>query len=218
MIKKSFIVVVVAVLVGPDLLEASCVGRKPVTPEFCTNPPVDSNFVPFFYQGRWFQTFASGDAVRISPGICTAANYTLNADGSIAVKNCFLPPGRPRPLCFEGFAAGVAGGAPGQLSVAFPPLPPGPYNVAALLGNANYGYAAAAVYTCEIKEGRPVEGLFILARTPFTSRAILRKLAQKLRCRGFSLEDKFVPGLNGPDCKYFSGPEGFDIGRNEFGS
>ena len=144
---------------------------------------------------------------------CVTANYTLNDSGGINVINCqTLIPGNV--TCVRAFASiRESGNSPSHLQVQFPPLPPGPYNVAELLGDKEYGYYAAAVFSCEA----PVPGApdaptwYIIVRNPYFYDLALQVLANKLRCKGYDLsKEQFYSTNQGAGCKYFDGPEGFE--------
>lgn len=190
------------------------VGRPPSPPSaaFCRNPSVIRQVHIPAYTGRWFQIYASGSAVFISRSSCVTANYTLTENGELDVLNCFFTPDMPRASCLNGSARVRRGGRTSQLEVQFPGTPYSNYNVAAILGNPNYGYAAVAVYSCRVVGNDIFDGFFILARVPFQSQRVLKRLKDKLKCMGYAVDDHtFERTKHAPECSYFSGEKGFDI-------
>lgn len=179
----------------------------PLTPDFCASPPVDV-VVPSSYTGTWYQVFANDAALRFSNFSCVTANYTASPTG-LDVLNCFQA--GPSVNCVLG-AATQTPESTSRLSVQFPGSPPGPYNIAALLGDPEYGYAAAAVYSCAEFGGRTVEQWFIIARSPYHSKYTLYELLYKLRCKGYNISlSDLTPSKQGTGCSYFFGPNGFQV-------
>jgi len=190
----------------------------PMTREFCAKPPVVSALDLRSYGGTWFQAYANAAALRVSSSDCVTANYSLRADGkSVDVLNCQhnSSNSQGKPICVSGMASmrPLIPADPAYLQVKFgPDFPPGAYNVAAVLGSKEYGYYAAAVYSCRFFRGKAVEGWFILIRNPYEAERALYKLQSKLACVGYNIyASKLFPTTQGKGCKYFNGPEGFDV-------
>lgn len=190
---------------------------KPVTEEFCKNPPVVDDLMVDLYDGTWFGLYNSGRALSFAPGSCVTANYTIATnptDGStfLEVLNCATRPESEQVVCIRGNATQRADAtSPAQLQVSFPSGPPGPpgaYNVAALLGDSYFGYYAAAVYICTSVQGKPEEGFFIIARTPYFPEFVLAYLKEELRCAGYNVDVDFIP-VPQDDCPYFFDEGGF---------
>lgn len=154
----------------------------------------------------------AADTTRF-PRNCVTANYTILPDSTIDVKNCFFIAGNTTiPRCIQGVAKRRPGGTEAQLQVGFVPgVPMGSYNVAAIVGRPNWGYAAAAVYSCEDIGGVLQESLFLIARVPFMERALRQKLLEQMRCRGYEIRDPLERGRNGGRCRYFD-RVGFELG------
>lgn len=187
-----------------------CVLPQQVSASFCKSPPVVNDFDLEQYIGEWFQIYTSGDATRMSTNRCVTANYTLLEDGTINVLNCQLPEDEDRPQCQRAVAERRVGEQPPHLQVQFARLiRAGPYNVAALLGDAESGYEAAAVYSCSVSEDGFGEGFFIIARSPERAEYVIEKISAHLRCLGYSLKDQFVTSYLGDDCKFFNERDGF---------
>lgn len=199
-------------------LATDCVTPTLLTRERCLNPPVIRRLDIPAYTGRWFNTFVSGSAVEFAFD-CVTANYTLTEEGTIDVLNCSFNKTADRPACLPGVATRRPGLPSSRLQVSFRPgMPPGSYNVAAVLGRRNYGYFAAAVYSCEIVNGVPVEGLFIITRAPYAPGFVKERLMERLRCKGYLFSDELVPTPHSRMCKYFDGEDGFDtFGVDFFG-
>lgn len=177
----------------------------PFTSQFCSRPPVDV-VVPASYTGTWYQIYASESAIRFTSTQCVTANYTASASG-LDVLNCFST--SPTVNCVTGTAT-LSPDSSSRLTVKFPGSPGGPYNIAALLGDPEYGYAAAAVYSCTVIAGKARESWFILSRVPYRTKFILYRLLHKLRCKGYSVSLlDFLPTRQGAGCNYFFGPNGF---------
>lgn len=212
-----------ASIVSRDLFFKCAKPAKPGAPpsnKFCNFPPtvpIDLNT----YKGTWFNIYNSGIALRFASGSCITANYRINKNGTIAVLNCLQQQNKRKlPECTRGLASRRPGTkAPGKLQVVFPRAPrgvgnPGPYNVAALLGNTKIGYFAAAVYFCDTTPGgKKEQGFFILSRTTLFRRTVLFLLKRQLRCRGFDVSDQFVKLVHTKDCKYFFEDGGFTFSR-----
>lgn len=186
--------------------QSQCLRPPLPVKSICSTPPVDTVELSA-YQGTWYQLFTYSDMP--SPFLsfdCSTANYTAD-DAGISVFNCFYPGGQtPSALCVNGRATQRPdGGSPSRLQVQFSPqAPPGPYNIAALLGDLEYGYYAAAVYNCEVVNGRPSETWFLLGRSPFRPNRVRRELLWKLRCKGYDVYGKrFNRDKQGKGCKYF---------------
>lgn len=193
----------------------SCIPRQPLTPTFCRNPPTVPSVSLPQYTGTWYQLGTTGTASEVSRPFCTTANYTLKEPEEILVQNCGLQPGTPKVSCLAGVATRREGGTTAQLQVSFSADFPGQYNVAALLGNANYGYFAAVVYSCSIRAGVPTDGFFFIARTPFNGRKTIKLLKRALRCKGYQVPRQVLVTNHDENCEYFFGPRGFDPLRFE---
>lgn len=179
---------------------------RPLTRKFCLNPPaVNVDFDR--YLGNWYQVYASSQVLMAPNSNCVSANYSSFANGSILVRNCFFS-GGPSATCVDGRATKTE--KPGNLAVRFGQSPPNPYIVAGLLGEAEWGYYAAAVYSCSVREGEFRELWFLIARSPYLPRRTFNRLARKLRCNGYDLSrTEFVPTKQGRGCEYFFGSQGF---------
>lgn len=191
-----------------------CLWRpKKLTREFCERPPV-AQVVPSSYLGTWYQIYVNAEAQFTSPKGCVTANYSSVSQG-IGVLNCF-DNGRNSSSCLPGIAT-RPGSSPARLRVNFGGSGPGgPYNIAALLGAPEYGYYAAAVFSCRIRKGRPSASWFILARLPYRPKRILREMRRKLRCKGYNIyRERLFPTRQGRGCNYFYGPGGFNTFTRE---
>lgn len=211
--KMKLTVVLFALLFLQVASASKCKPVMKVTTEFCKRPPVANVILPA-YVSLWFQIYADKNALRVSSSRCTTAYYTPSFDGTIHVLNCFHPRARPRPLCTEGVASRRPdGGSDSRLQVQFSPqIPPGSYNIAAVLGSPQYGYFAAAVFSCSVVRGKPVTSWFMLARSPFRSWFTLRLLQQKLKCMGYPIfKEKLFRTEHGPSCTYLFSGKGFDV-------
>jgi len=182
-----------------------------LTQQFCDKVPVAADFDLSQYTGTWYQTYANAAALRFSAGNCVTANYTLKSDGTVAVLNCAQRSQSP-PTCGVAVAS-KRRPEPGYLQVKFAGFPAGPYNVAAVLGDKQYGYYAAAVYSCSVIPGRPVEEQwYILMRKPYQAERALHQLGRKLACKGYNMyRGKLFKTNQGQGCDYFNGPKGFQL-------
>lgn len=189
-----------------------CIPEQPLTKSFCFNPPTVPDFDLSAYVGKWFQLYTSGSATFVSSNRCVTANYTQQESGSVGVLNCQLPPEIASVECVRGEAARRVGGLPSQLEVSFSPqFPAGPYNVAALLGDAESGYEAAAVYSCVEIQDKLIEGVYIIARSVENRKYVLDGLFKRMKCMGYEINDPFIPAYQEDDCKYFDGEDGFNV-------
>lgn len=186
-----------------------CVPPQQLSPSFCNRPPVVADFDLEQYAGKWYQIYTAADATPVSTNRCVTANYTLLEDGMVNVLNCQLPESENRPQCQRALAERRVGEQPPHLQVQFAPfLPAGPYNIAALLGDAESGYEAAAVYSCTVSESGFSEGIFVIARSPKRPEYVIEKLSEHLRCVGYPLKESFVSSYLGDDCKFFYDGDG----------
>lgn len=187
--------------------------------ERCANPPVVSKLTIPAYTGLWYQTFTSGTASRFSANSCVTANYTLStlSPPTIDVLNCQATPNGQRPRCVTATAKKRPNATfNSQLQVQFfPQVPPGDYNVAAIIGNPNHGYFAAAVYSCDRfpPKFEPLDGFFIISRSPYAPVFALKRLIRQLKCNGYKgiTFRMFQRSVNSEQCKFISGPGSFDI-------
>lgn len=187
----------------------------------CLSPPVEQDVDLRAYVGKWYQTYTYGSASRMSNNSCVTANYSVRTEHPLRIDalNCqFDPAADPRPQCAEvNVTRQEKYEYDSQLRVQFfPDVPPSKYNIAALVGDVNYGYQAAAIYSCRknFESGDTVEGVYIISRTPFAPRYIFRELNRRLRCNGYRLNArKFRPSFHHRDCQYMrsQSSSGFDI-------
>lgn len=188
---------------------ANCVHPRSLTNNFCRNPPLASNLSIPAYTGRWFQIYTSGTANGFSTNRCVTANYSQSTSGTISVLNCQQPSPTVRPQCIKGTAVPVSNA---KLALTFfPGAPPSFYQVATLLGGENYGYFAAAVYSCVVTPVGPKEGFFILARAPYMPPLILDNIRKKIQCKGYQVVEPFVRTRFPKDCEFFDGLRGYDV-------
>ncbi len=188
--------------------------KEPISPSagsFCSLPPV----VPVdtkAYTGKWYQIYVNSEALQVSPFDCATANYTLLPGNSIDVKNCFFSSSfGPDVKCLFGKATERPGAqSTSRLQVLFnPAFPPGPYNIAALLGKPEDGYYAAAVYSCVNFGGTLAQQWYMLGRSPTNPENILSELLSELTCNGYSIcESELIKTVHDGNCKYFD-QEGF---------
>jgi lipocalin len=193
--------------------------RDPSSNEFCQNPPTVPNLdLTKYANSMYYSLYLSGSALSIEGigGRCITANYTLNPNKTVDVLNCqVLGAGKRKPSCVRAIGARRPGLEASKLTVSFPnfnPIP-SPYNVAAVLGSAEKGYTAAAVYTCGVAvPGATPEkpGFFIIARSVVNRERTLLKLQTILKSKGYDVSVDFVP-TDQTDCLYFNGPQGFDV-------
>lgn len=191
----------------------SCAPRPvPLTPAFCARPPV-GHVIPASYLGTWYQIFVNARALRISASTCVAARYTDSGRGVIGVLNCESSPSDAKAQCVVGAAkARPGGGTSGRLEVRFGGGSPGPYNIAALLGDAEYGYYAAAVFSCNVVDGKPRTAWFFLARNPYRPYVTLWELTQRLSCMGYDVySERLLMTKQGKGCKYWFRAAGYDV-------
>ncbi|CDF37026.1 unnamed protein product [Chondrus crispus] len=120
-----------------------------------------------------------------------------------------MPQGETRPQCQRALAERRVGEQPPHMHVQYAPfLPPTPYNIAALLGDAESGYEAAAVYSCSVTDPGLVDGFFVLARSINRPEVVIENLSSHLSCIGYPLREPFVQSYLGDDCKYFDDGDG----------
>lgn len=190
--------------------------RRPslLTEKFCDNPPVD-NVDKVAYTGRWYQAYVDKNGLMASEPNCVTANYTSRPDSSIGVLNCYSNNQTVEARClFARARPRPNSDSPSRLLVKFRglPFPEGSYNIAALLGDATYGYSAAAVFSCRTVGGQPESGWFFLVRDPYFSTLATRRLIRRLRCKGYSFKGvRLYRTYQGRGCKYFDGENGFKI-------
>ncbi len=116
--------------------------------------------------------------------VCTTANYTLNADGTVLVDNSGAKntPTGPRNVAI-GQAKQISGG---KLEVTFTPPAWGiyaPYNIVALIGAP---YEVAIVYSCTETLGLSSPTFWILSRTPqLPANLPYDSLVSKIQAWGF---------------------------------
>lgn len=202
---------VLLLLSARPTLARYCVPAHPTNAAFCRTPPVVRNFDLTPYMGKWYQLYTSGTATQFSSNRCVTANYTLAADGTVSVVNCHLPSEEELPQCQRAVAERRVGLEPPHLQVQFAPfLPAGDYNVAALLGDAESGYEAAAVYTCRLEGDRVLEGVYFIARERERAEVVFEGLTRHMRCLGYVLDDKFYATGHEEQCRYFDGEKGFE--------
>lgn len=194
---------------------AMCVDPKPPTKSFCQRPPVDDVVLPS-YLGTWYQAYANKNALFVSKPQCVAARYTALPNNAVGVLNCYYyrDTGMAKPDCVEGDAKqGTDSTTASRLHVNFgSPSNSGKsnYNIAALLGDAEYGYYAAAVYSCSFRDGTPRESWFILVRNPYLPEEGLRQILWRLQCKGYDVRNvEFLKTYQGQGCKYWNGPDGY---------
>lgn len=229
----SLFVVVVLLFAITDISKASfsslssshCRHQRLTIAQRCFNPPVESSIDISAYTGRWHQLYTSGDASIVSNNSCITANYTLVSTQPpiVAVLNCeFLPHKNRRPQCVRGSATQrVNAQFNTQLQVSFFKFaPPGAYNIAALLGDNNYGYQAAAIYSCRrLPNGKLTDGFYLIARSPYAPKFIKSRLIRRLRCNGYRVSTRrlrfkayFEQSFNGPSCQYIkANGNNFDV-------
>lgn len=204
-----------ALLLGLIAASSATICRKrpfTYTPALCARPPVDAISLPA-YAGTWFQIFTNPGATVFSEPVCTTARYTPRA-GGIDVLNCSFLKADKRAGCVRARATVRAGaGSVSRLQVDFGRgIPAGDYNVAALLGDAEYGYYAAAVFSCVVIKGKARTIWFFIARTPFRPWRTLWQLQRKLRCKGYPVYlEKLTKTRHGRGCKYFFNKGGFKV-------
>lgn len=207
LISSKMFVFSILLLIHVTLTQSKCIPPS-VDASTCINPPVVNKVDLKAYQGRWYLIATSEVPIPFFQNRCVTANYTINGP-KIDVLNCQHISGDPKPACIIGFAERRPGGSTAQLQVAFGDLPPGPYNVVALLGKSSYGYYAAAVYSCFQVGDRFVKTFFFIARSPYRPNSVFRKLKSVLKCKGFLLDDPFRMTEHPATCKYFD--SGFDV-------
>lgn len=194
-----------------------CRRPSPLTDKFCTNPPV-ANVDRAAYTGTWYQAYVDDNALRFSQPNCVTANYTLQTDGSIGVLNCYSNKQTVDARCSVARArARPNSDSPGRLLVKFrgSSFPEGPYNVAALLGDATYGYSAAAVFSCQTFRGRRGTSWFFIVRDPYFGTLATRRLIRRLRCKGYDFKGvRLYRTYQGRGCKYFYAKTGYKINMN----
>lgn len=227
----SLVLVLVVLLAITDVSKASsssrrCRRRRLTTAQRCFNPPVEPFVDLSAYTGLWHQLYTSGDASIVSNNTCATANYTLLSTRPLTVQalNCeYLPGMNPRPQCVRGTVTRRPNTQFNtQLQVRFFRFaPPGAYNIAAILGDKNYGYYAAAVYSCRrLPNGKLTDGFYLISRSPYAPRFVQSRLIRKLRCNGYRVSTRtlrfkpvFEPSFNGPTCEYIN-PNGNNFNVN----
>ncbi len=190
-----------------------CVAPKPPSKSFCLRPPVDDVVLPS-YLGTWYQAYANQNALFVTKPECVSARYTALPNNEVGVLNCYYYRGgkMQKPDCVVGKAKQAADSTTAsRLRVSFgSPSNSGGYNIAALVGDAEYGYYAAAVYSCSFRNGIPRESWFILVRNPYLQQVAFRQILWRLQCKGYDVRNVvFFKTNQGQGCKYWDGPDGY---------
>lgn len=191
--------------------EGFCSDPPPITKKFCRNPPLANQIDISSYTGRWFQIYTAGTSANASGNRCVTANYTLTPSSKLKVLNCQQAQGETRAQCVKARASPSKGASPAKLKLRYGGGQRLQYNIAALLGDKTYGYFAAAVYNCRETPDGIKQGFFVIARSPFNPLATLNLLKEKLKCMGYTLEDRFELSKFDSDCNFFDMGNGFDV-------
>ncbi len=185
--------------------------RSPTEPtrQFCEHPPVDPITLTA-YQGRWYEAYATANARHsIADPTCVTALYELLPNASVSVLNCYHQRDMFRPECVAGVATPVD--TVSRLDVRFGGRG-GPYIVAAVVGDAAYGYAAAAVYSCRWINGAALEKWGVLVRNPWQARVVIPQLLWRVQCKGYQVRGVvWETTRQGAGCRYWYGPQGYDV-------
>lgn len=188
---------------------ATCRETVRLTDEFCSNVPttrVDSHA----FQGRWFQIFLTRGLSSDQLNSCATLNYTLSGGELVDVLNCEFDDFLSRARCLLDKFSRKPDGGPGSF-IQSSTMASVPFDIVSLLGSKQSGYAAFAAFACGRGDPR-TPGYFILSRTPYLQRKILKRLMKRLKCLGFPLparEEFELTRVKG--CKYFFNKEGFDL-------
>ncbi len=127
------------------------------------------------YCGTWYEiaSFASKDERGC---IRTKAEYTLNAEGYVNVRNSCVRKGRERSITARAYPVPGSGNA--KLVVRFFRFAKGDYWVIDLAGD--YSWAVVSTPTSR--------SLWILSRTPYMDEAIYAGIVERLGEKGFDTE------------------------------
>lgn len=168
-------------------------------PKHCPYVDVVSNFDESKYAGLWYEIATSPSVSSIAERgcYCTRANYTVNPDTSLTVKNA----------CNVGSVQGpqkvVVGKAmpdpesPAKLNVTFGSSPPGPYWIIVLDPN----YQVAVVWSCQMVDTVPLEFMWVLGRNPSMDARVYTSITKQAEyLTGYNVNDLDLTTQNG--CVY----------------
>lgn len=221
-INMILLILMIAILCSPALSFIpfnlpQCRQRR-LDESFCSRPPSVMDVIPEAYAtGIWYKIATSGssdlDKKNNNPEYCTTINFTPKDNGKrFETLKCDAYPEAKRTTCMMGMGEWMMEEGITRVKLESQEgLSVVPYNIVALLGNANYGYFAVAVYGCEKKDGKFVEKLSFYARSPFQGKLTVYLLRRMLQCKGFRFKRDIKFVAHDRQCKYFYYPDGYDI-------
>mmetsp|Transcript_23485 Transcript_23485/g.55597 ORF Transcript_23485/g.55597 Transcript_23485/m.55597 type:complete len:207 (+) Transcript_23485:82-702(+) len=190
------------------VLGVALTSARPTHAAKCPSPStVDTVEIPH-YLGRWYE-IADNIKFRnqLEQGlVCTTANYSMNADGTIKVDNSGRK-GSPTGDLSQAIGKARESKLPGngKLEVSFFGPFYGPYWITQLYGDAAQGYEVSVVYSCsEILGFKTTEDLWILSRTPkLPADVTMDSLLQKASGMGIDVAAlNITTTYQGSDCVY----------------
>ncbi|XP_073705975.1 apolipoprotein Da, duplicate 2 [Garra rufa] len=163
------------------LLSVLAVSAQSIGSGKCPQPPVQQNFDPARYMGRWHEILKFPN--RFQLGECCQATYTLS-DGIVLVRNDELLANGTLSF-IEGTAKIVDASEPAKLEVSFfEDAPPSPYWVLAT-DYDNY----TLVYSCSDFENLfHTEFSWIMSRTRTLSKETVSELLDLLKSYGIGTD------------------------------
>ncbi|KAG1934836.1 apolipoprotein Da [Pimephales promelas] len=162
-------------------LSVLAVSAQSISPGKCPEPPVQQNFDPARYMGRWYEIMKIPGPFQL--GECCQATYTLS-DGIVLVRNDELLANGTVSF-IEGTAKIVDASEPAKLEVSFfEDAPPGPYWVLA----TDYD-EYALVYSCSDFAGLfHSEFSWILSRKRTLPKETVSELLDILNSQGINTD------------------------------
>ncbi|TRY81970.1 hypothetical protein DNTS_030979 [Danionella cerebrum] len=165
-------------VVSLTLLWALAVSAQSIGSGKCPQPPVEQNFDPVRYMGRWHEIMKV--PAPFQKGECSQATYTLS-DGIVLVRNDeLLADGTINSI--EGTAKIVDPSEPAKLEVSFfENAPPSPYWV---LNTDHDNYTL--VYSCTDVEIFHAEFIWIMSRSRTLPKETVSELLDILKSHGIN--------------------------------
>ncbi|XP_051990865.1 apolipoprotein D-like [Xyrauchen texanus] len=163
-----------------SLLSVLAVSAQSISSGACPQPPVQQNFDPTRYVGRWYEIMKIPSQFQL--GECCQATYVLS-DGIVLVRNDELLANGTISF-IEGTAKIVDDSEPAKLEVSFfEDAPPAPYWVLAT-DYDNY----TLVYACSEAFGLYVEYTWIMSRTRALPKETVSELIDILKSNGINID------------------------------
>ncbi|XP_051553247.1 apolipoprotein D-like isoform X4 [Myxocyprinus asiaticus] len=162
------------------LLSVLAVSAQSISSGACPQPPVQQNFDPTRYVGRWYEIMKIPSKFQL--GECCQATYALS-NGIVLVRNDELL--ADGTISFiEGTAKIVDESEPAKLEVSFfEDAPPAPYWVLAT-DYDNY----TLVYACSEALGHHVEYAWIMSRTRTLPKDTVSELLDILKSHSVNID------------------------------